>query len=239
MTGDHRPFDPPRAHPGHLRRLRHTYHGYGGGLRGALAAWGYLGGRINGTLRINRAGNRWLNLRGPGLQHPARRHLADILAGAVIAAPFVVGLTMVDDPASARVGKGLIAVFAAGISLVLILQCRHELRKRRLGRPPPPPPRCVHASNLAAAPGADRDQPLQVLAMARELEPWLDAHDLTLRATAAPDKARAYRWALHMRTVGHTLVPFNPDPVEVLERQPRNPPQLTATSLAQARWAET
>ena len=117
MTGDHRPFDPPYVHTDHLRRLRHTYHGYGGGLRGALAAWGYLGGRINGTARINRAGNRWLNLRGPGLQHPARRHLADILAGAVIAAPFLVGLTMVDDPASAPVGKGLIAVFEPGISL--------------------------------------------------------------------------------------------------------------------------
>ena len=77
------------------------------------------------------------------------------------------------------------------------------------------------ASNLAAAPGADRDQPLHTLAMAGELELWLDAYDLTLRATAAPDKARATDGRLHVRTVGHTLAPFNPEPVEVLERHPR------------------
>jgi hypothetical protein len=216
---DDLPFDPPARHRGG-HRLRNAYRAFGGGGRGLRAALGYVAASINGTVRVNDAGNHWLSLRVPTHQHPLRRNLATIIVVTVAVTVVVVLTTTIDgiDPVVGVPILVLLAMFVVAAGAPLIAYGWRTWRND--DRPPPKPRHCVTISSLAKPPG-DHGQPTDGLRMAGELGRWLDRHGLHARVLAVtPRIGRAYRWTLGMTRVGHATVPYQRTLVEVLDRAP-------------------
>jgi hypothetical protein len=216
---DDLPFDPPGLHRGG-HRIRDTYHAFGGGGRGLRAALGYVAASINGTMRVNDAGNHWLSLRVPTHQHPLRRNLATIIVITIAVGAIVVLATTIheSDPAVGVPILVALALFIVAAGAPLIAYGWRTWRND--DRPPPKPRHCVTISSLAKPPG-DHDEPTDGLRMAGELGRWLDRHDLHARVFAVtPRIGRAYRWTLGMTRVGHASVPYQRTLVEVLDRVP-------------------
>jgi hypothetical protein len=109
---DDLPLTPPRQHRGG-HRLRDTYRSCQGGRRGIQLATAYVIGRINGTVRVNDDGTRWLIVNAPSHQSPVRRNLANILAVVVLAAAVIVtALTIRRDRPGRRLADRRPAPFA-------------------------------------------------------------------------------------------------------------------------------
>ena len=97
---------------------------------------------------------------------------------------------------------------------------RYQWLRRRCELPPPRPQRCAVITSLAK----DADATFaDLLALKRDMESWLDTHDLALRIQARPRLVPLYlRFLPRLRPVGTTPSVLSTETLTTLERPRRS-----------------
>ena len=215
---------PPPLGPGRLR-ITDTYRAYRrhGRFAATAAGYGHLHGWLAGTLRATVDGQRWMNVNVPGNQRLRRaagiavQVIAVLVVASSLGAPL--GLFI-----AGRDGTTHVATLSALVGLAVLVEgtvaLRYWRRRRRCDVPPPRPEPCAVITTLAKAPDADIGS---LIALKRDVESWLDTHDLALRIQARPELVPVYERFLSLHQVGTLPSLLDDTTLTLLERPRRHP----------------